>query len=127
MNQKNQEQRQLTQDEFYAFEWRTRDMIAKGENPDEVKKQLVNWGLTEESAKTFVEAISKEEKGSKKDARAELVGLYVAAPIMFIGVLLIIGNRTGIFPTFPFAGFLVIILGIIVGSIVGYFASLTVK
>lgn len=127
MNQESQEQRQLTQDEFYAFEWRTRDMLKKGENPEEVKKQLVNWGLTEESAKHFVEEITKEEKESKKDARAELVGLYIAAPIIFIGILLVIGNRTGIFPTFPFAGFLVIILGLVVGGIVGYFASLTVK
>jgi hypothetical protein len=127
MNQGNQSQRQMTEQELHAFEWRIREMLEKGESPQEVNQKLVAAGLTEASAQSFVEAITRQETVNRKNKRSELIGSFVAFPIMGIGFLLVIGNITGIFPTFPYAGFLVIISGIVIGAIVGGIASLTVK
>jgi Na+/H+ antiporter NhaC len=127
MNQENQVQRQLKENEIYALEWRIRDRLKQGENPREVKQQLEALGLTRESAERFVDEIAKQESESKKEDRSNYIGQLVGIPIVSIGVLLVIGNRTGLFPTIPFAGFIVIILGIIVGGVLGYLASRTVK
>lgn len=102
-------------------------MLEHGKTPEEVKRKLVGAGLTEDSAKLFIEKVIKEEKESKRESRGSFVAQFIGIPIVIIGFLLVIGNITGLFTTFPYAGFIVIILGILIGGVFGYLASRTIR
>ena len=48
--------------------------------------------------------------------RGGMAMYYIGAAVWLAGVLLIIGNFTGYFPTFPYAGFLVTVIGVLIQS-----------
>jgi uncharacterized membrane protein YkgB len=43
----------------------------------------------------------------KKTSASEVIGILV----ILVGIVLLIGNLTGLFPTFPYAGFIVMFVG----------------
>jgi hypothetical protein len=86
-------------------------MLNAGQPPDQVKQALVaNRGLTPQDASTVVDNLLGQAQGGGgsdgSSARAVIGGI-----IIVIGIGLWIGNMTGVFPTFPFAGIITIVIG----------------
>ena len=90
-------------------------MLQQGQPPEQVKQALVARGLSPENASTVVDNLLTPEGGGGSGGvpfRQIIGGLIVV-----VGIGLWIGNMTGVFPTFPFAGILTIIVGsVIAGS-----------
>lgn len=90
-------------------------MLQQGQPPEQVKQALVARGLSPENASTVVENLLNPEGsgGSGGTPVRQIIG----GIIVVVGIGLWIGNMTGVFPTFPFAGILTIIVGsVIAGS-----------
>jgi parvulin-like peptidyl-prolyl isomerase len=91
------------------------EMLAAGQSPEAVKARLVQNGVSPFAAdETIQEAIAHLEslRPGPGPVRKVVGGIVVA-----IGIGLWIGNMTGAFRTFPFAGIVVILIGFaIMGS-----------
>jgi hypothetical protein len=94
------------------------DLVLKGLSPREAAERLVERGIEPDVAATAVrnvlnpppargEPIEHAEPARSDGGILQLFGLLV----FVIGVGLFIGNVTRVFPTFPFAGFLVMTIG----------------
>jgi hypothetical protein len=83
--------------------------LMEGQRPEAVKEFLVGRGMSpfvaDEVLQEQVAQIQSMRPGPGP-IRKVIGGLVVG-----LGVLLWLGNMTGVFPTFPFAGIIVIIIG----------------
>ena len=52
-----------------------------------------------------------KKEGTKHEAFVHVVAYYSGVVVFMIGLLLLIGNLTGLFPTYPFAGFITTAIG----------------
>jgi hypothetical protein len=97
-----------------------RELLDQGTGVLDVRRKLAESGLAPEAAAAVVEAVQKQRSGAVKGevvSPARSPGLAILGVIVIgVGIILSIGNRTGAFPTFPFAGFITMTVG---GMIVG--------
>ena len=91
------------------------ELLAQGDSPSTVQQSLQELGLDAETAESLViqlqlhqvEAAAQSTAGSNVAAATTVVGALVTVA----GGLLLLGNLSGVFSTFPFAGFLTMLLG----------------
>jgi hypothetical protein len=94
-------------------------LLNQGHSADLVKQKLVERGLEQATAASVVNEIlvqhcAAQFKGvlRRQEEMAGRVMLRILGGLVFvIGIGLYIGNRTGIFPTFPYAGFIAMGIG----------------
>lgn len=81
----------------------------RGENLDNVRTELVARGLRPKAAEQFLAKFAPHE------LQMGIPGLIVrglGVVLVLAGGFLILGNRIGFFPTFPFAGTIVLFIGV---------------
>jgi hypothetical protein len=94
-------------------------LLNQRHSPEQVKRQLVDRGLEKTVAASVVDEILARHRAAlqEEESKGAKPLLRFLGGIMFVvGIGLFIGNRTGAFPTFPFAGFIVMAIG---GAIYG--------
>ena len=79
------------------------DLKLQGEPPETIHRRLIERGLSEEAAGHLITALFTSQPSTGKQVVCKMIG----GPVFVIGILLLIGNVTGMFVTFPFAGFIV--------------------
>ena len=87
-----------------------------GEAPETVRTELVQRGVSPETADQLVAVLKpgKWERGTRGQA-LRAFGVLV----MVAGGFLILGNQIGFFPTFPFAGTITVFLGAAIYAVGG--------
>lgn len=85
-------------------------LLRSGASPEEMESRLVAGGVSPSTAARVVtEVLDRKQESPAIMVRA---GLMLLGGLLLAGGLgLVIGNRTGAFPTFPFAGFIVMTIG----------------
>lgn len=92
-------------------------LLNSGMSPEDTEKRLVGGGLEPQLAKGVVAAVLADGQIQAPSATGRKLALQLLGGLIFVvGVGLFIGNVTGLFRTFPFAGFIVMGIG---GAIVG--------
>lgn len=87
-------------------------LLNQGHSPDGVKKILTEKGLKESVAVFVVDDIlARHRSAQKKGEAARFLRSFFGAVVFGVGMLLFLGNITGAFPSFPFAGFIVMSIG----------------
>lgn len=88
------------------------NLLNAGHGPQQVKQKLVEKGVREQTACAVVDDIVAQNRTATSQAGGGKPLLQFLGTIVFvIGIGLLIGNITRIFPTFPFAGFIVMFIG----------------
>jgi hypothetical protein len=95
------------------------ELLDQGDGVLDVRRKLVETGLDPEAAAAVVEAVQQQrsgevrgESGYTERGVGQRLGLAILGlALLGAGVVLLIGNRTGAFPTVPFAGFLTMTIG----------------
>ena len=96
-----------------------RNRLANGEPAGDVEQSLRERGFDAEAATAIVahaqqHLTTNSEASSRSNGAALLGGVVTVA-----GALLLIGNISGFFPTFPYAGFLTMLAGGAISSLGG--------
>jgi hypothetical protein len=93
-------------------------MLESGMTPAAVKEALAAKGLSPENANTVVDNIAAQRGLAHGEASSGVgsVRQVVGGIVIVIGVVLLLGNWTGLLRTFPFAGWITIFIG---GAIAG--------
>ncbi len=92
-------------------------LLNQGHSPDQVKRQLIEKGLGQSVAASVVDDILARNQAPQSEGTVTQMLLQVLGAVVFVvGIGLVIGNQTGMFPTFPFAGFIAMVIG---GAIFG--------
>src|SRR5262245_28038140 len=95
---------------------RATELLDGGASRDETHRRLVETGLDPGVATWVIDEVQRARSGEA--AAREGSGLTaVGAVVFFVGLGLMFGNITGLFPTFPFAGFLTTGLGSLLMSV----------
>ena len=94
-------ERQLSAESF--------EMLANGRSPNEVKAFLVSKGVPQFTAEEVIQGHIYTLQSMRPNSGS--VRKVIGGCVVALGFGLLIGNITGAFPTFPGAGFLVIIIG----------------
>jgi hypothetical protein len=90
-------------------------LLKLGNSPEEARRKLVEAGVSEQVASAVVaNAPSYARKARGHSGAGNALHLLLGVLIFMLGIGLWIGNRTGLFPTFPFAGFIVMAIGSVV-------------
>jgi hypothetical protein len=89
------------------------ELLNAGNTPDDVVRKLTERGLPPETARGVVnDLLSRGQSGGGGKVR-----MMVGGGVFVLGILLLLGNMTGAFVTFPFAGTITMVIGgIIMGS-----------
>jgi hypothetical protein len=87
-------------------------LLNAGVSPGQVAQRLVDKGLDPKAAKAVIDdLVAHAQVRARPEDRAALI-LQLAGGLLFLaGGGLFMGNVTGLFPTFPFAGFIVMGIG----------------
>jgi hypothetical protein len=96
-----------------------RELLDRGVGVLDVRKKLVENGLAPDIAAAVVEAVQQERSGEIEgqvvytaDEQGRRPGLVIiGGAVVALGIVLLLGNITGVFPTFPFAGFITLMIG----------------
>lgn len=100
---------QLILDVLYAG---TLDMLNQGLSPEQVKQKLISNGIDPTLASAIVNDIVGRRQGVENDTNATgVLAVLLGILVVIAGIGLFIGNVTGLFPTFPCAGYLTITIG----------------
>jgi hypothetical protein len=92
-------------------------MLNAGASPTQAEQRLVDKGLEPQGAKAVIADLLAHAQVRARQAGGGSLGLQFLGGLIFVvGIGLFLGNKTGLFPTFPFAGFIVMGVG---GAIVG--------
>jgi hypothetical protein len=92
-------------------------MLNSGVSPKQAEQQLVDKGVEPQVAKAVIDDLLAHAQLQAQQAGGGGLALQLLGGLIFVvGIGLFIGNVTGVFPTFPFAGFIVMGIG---GAIVG--------
>ena len=87
-------------------------MLNSGVSPKQAEQRLVDKGLEPQTAKAVIDDLLAHAQVQAQQADGGgLVRQLLGGLIFVVGIGLCIGNMTGIFPTFPFAGFIVMGIG----------------
>lgn len=100
-------------------------LLREGVPAAELQARLVAEGFGAELVDPVVKDLLEERAREQKD-REETPGPILrvfGAVLVVLGVGLLIGNRTGVFPTFPFAGAITMGIGALIFAIGQYRAS----
>jgi hypothetical protein len=86
-------------------------LLGSGVSPEETHARIVRDGLDRQTAAAIVDdAFQARQQALQEQNRS--AGTMVLGVLLFLGgIALFIGNTTGLFPTFPFAGFLLMTIG----------------
>jgi hypothetical protein len=94
------------------------ELTQNGASEAEVASELVNAGLDFQTASSVAANMRSSVDGyptssaTSSSASRAAAGIAIFGGFLFVvGIGLLIGNRSGLFPTFPFAGFWVMGLG----------------
>jgi hypothetical protein len=99
---------------------RAADMLAGGMLPEQVARKLQDDGISPEAARLVVrDARDYEHQSREYDDDDEGMPVKSANPVLMviggiifaIGVVIFVGNVTGLMPTFPCAGWLTLFVG----------------
>jgi hypothetical protein len=92
---------------------RAMDLLRQGVAAKEAEDQLVAEGfdLTEAASAVCAERHKVAQANDDADAEDWRWGLLTGGAVFAVGVLLAIGNNTGLFPTFSYAGTILMGLG----------------
>lgn len=122
------EQQHLTDDEAatvtheilrHVISEQARNRLANGEPADDVEQSLREIGFDAEAA-TAIVAQAQQHLATCSTASSRSNGAALLGGIVTVaGVLLLIGNISGFFPTFPYAGFLTMLAGGAISSLGG--------
>jgi hypothetical protein len=88
-------------------------LLSAGQTPDQVVRKLTEQGLQPETARGVVNDILTRGQAAQGGARVRMI---VGGAVFALGVVLLLGNMTGAFPTFPFAGTITMVIGGIIMS-----------
>ena len=92
-------------------------LLHQGESRDSISWTLAREGLHPDLASLLAVRVGAEdEAGTDMDLGTRILIRAVGFLFFVAGLGLVIGNRTGAFVTFPFAGFLVILFGAMISS-----------
>jgi hypothetical protein len=92
-------------------------MLNSGVSPTQAEQRLVDKGLEPQVAKAVIDDLLAHAQVQARQADGGGLAQQLLGGLIFVvGIGLFIGNVTGIFPTFPFAGFIVMGIG---GAIFG--------
>jgi len=94
---------------------RAAHLLDQGATPHAVASELVQAGYEPETVKMLVQLLIAERAKEKRESRwDETFVLRVMGIILILaGGLLVFGNRTGMFPTFPYLGTVLFGIGIL--------------
>jgi hypothetical protein len=93
----------------------TMQLLNQGSSPEETQHKLMETGLDAQSAAQVV--VFAQDRLSAKTGNVKATVLQLVGGAVFaLGIGLLIGNITGLFRTFPFAGYLTMAVG---GAIYG--------
>jgi len=102
----------LAQQAPYAL---ARELLDGGASLGDTRRALVETGLDSDEAVSVVSEVQDARSGEASDkpgGGGGSLGLAILGVTVFIaGVVLLLGNLTGLFPTIPFAGFITTALG----------------
>src|SRR5262249_12420701 len=90
------------------------DLLNKGLSAEKVKQQLVAKGLQQQTASGVVEDILEQNRHPPPEAQESVKGMLlklVGGVVFVVGIGLFFGHVSGAFPTFPYAGFVVMGIG----------------
>ncbi len=89
------------------------ELLDGGSPLGEVRRKLVENGLDVGQAVAVIEAVQQQRSGDVPEGEAvqRPVLAFLGMVVFGAGILLFIGNRTGLFATFPFAGFITMGIG----------------
>jgi hypothetical protein len=95
------------------------DMLNRGMFPDQVKEKLAAKGLEHQTASGIIEDILEQSRlpPEAPDVPESVSGMLLkllGGAIFVVGLGLFFGNTTGGFPTFPFAGYIVMGIGALI-------------
>ena len=102
-----------------------RELLDHGAGVLDVRRKLVESGLVPKAAAAVVEAVQRQRSGAVKGELVYVDGdegrwpglVILGVVVVGIGVFLLLGNMSGRFPTFPFAGFITMTIGsMIIGA-----------
>lgn len=93
------------------------ELFAQGYSCDEVSDRLIAQGMEPDIASGAVSIVSEQfintDEDEEETSGVETVVLRLFGGIAFcVGIILVYGNRSGEFPTFPFAGFITMSVGV---------------
>jgi hypothetical protein len=92
-------------------------VLNRGVHPKQVGQQLADNGIEPQVATAVINDILAREKAqARRERRVGCVLQYLGCLIFFVGLGLWLGNRTGLFPTFPYAGSIVMVIGLAVAG-----------
>jgi hypothetical protein len=83
------------------------ELLGKGYRPAEVKQMLAGGGLDPRAAAQVVDDAAARSDRGEWHPLIRLAGLGIFG----LGVVLLVGNVTGAFPSVPFAGWVVMTIG----------------
>ena len=87
-------------------------LLNSGRSPKEVEQRLLEKGLEPDTAKAFIRsALAQGQEPQAQPTAGSGLFQLVGGIVVIAGVGLLIGNMTGFFPTFPFAGFITMTVG----------------
>jgi hypothetical protein len=87
-------------------------LLNSGVSPQQAAQGLVDKGLEPQVAKAVIDDLLAKTQAQARQPRGGSVALLMFGGLLLVvGIGLLIGNVTGIFPTFPFAGFIVMGIG----------------
>ena len=92
-------------------------MLKNGVSPREAEQRLVGRGIEPQVAKAVIDTLlSNAQVQAPRAGGGGVVLQFLGGLIFVVGMGLLIGNVTRLFPTFPYAGTIVMIIG---GAIIG--------
>jgi len=92
-------------------------LLEAGVAPPRVEQRLVEKGFQPPIVKEVIEdLLNRAQQQEPQDGRGSAPLQLLGGVIFVAGIGLLVGNVTGVFPTFPFAGFIVMTIG---GAIFG--------
>ena len=106
MNQPAEDRRAATEEELRLVA----EMLSFGYESQDIEARLLQRALAPDVAKALVEYVNSLKRTKRPASRASFT--TILAVMFFIGgVILYFGNISGLFPTFPYAGFLAMLIG----------------
>lgn len=97
-------------------------LLNEGWSPEETKQRLVERGWDEALASSIVDDLVdylRDQAARMEEAETNPLMQFLGVVAILAGIGLFIGNRTGAFPTIPFAGFAAMAIGSLILSSAG--------
>jgi hypothetical protein len=111
-----QTRRGLTGEEIKFYEQETSCMLEEHLNAKEIRQRLIDQGAPEDFVEYTVPYVIKQRRRRERAAILNPICTF----LFILGIGLSFGNQLGIFPTFPYAGFLTMSLGFAIWSLFVY-------